>query len=187
MGRRPLMGGNWKLNPRKVSDAVGLATEVSIKVSSFAWCAIAMIGARSYVSGKSGNCSEVVLTLLTGRDFEWVSLYVEWWKCNKDTLVRERCGAFTVRFSCCNLSISGPKPGRFLFTSNEPGTVHLAGEQHAIMTSVIQLNCAFTTNSFGLNIIRWRIPGYFELRGMNVMGGTSILFQLNNLSCLLCV
>lgn len=29
MGRRPLMGGNWKLNPRKVSDAVGLATEVS--------------------------------------------------------------------------------------------------------------------------------------------------------------
>lgn len=28
MGRRPLMGGNWKLNPRKVSDAVGLATEV---------------------------------------------------------------------------------------------------------------------------------------------------------------
>lgn len=30
MGRRPLMGGNWKLNPRKVSDAVGLATEVRL-------------------------------------------------------------------------------------------------------------------------------------------------------------
>ena len=30
MGRRPLMGGNWKLNPRKVSDAVGLATEVKL-------------------------------------------------------------------------------------------------------------------------------------------------------------
>jgi hypothetical protein len=34
MGRRPLMGGNWKLNPRKVSDAVGLATEVR-KISMF--------------------------------------------------------------------------------------------------------------------------------------------------------
>ena len=28
-GRKPLMGGNWKLNPRKVSDSVKLASEVS--------------------------------------------------------------------------------------------------------------------------------------------------------------
>jgi len=28
-GRRPLMGGNWKLNPRSVSESIALATEVA--------------------------------------------------------------------------------------------------------------------------------------------------------------
>jgi hypothetical protein len=44
MGRRPLMGGNWKLNPRKVSDAVGLATEVR-KISMFflMYCLVVML------------------------------------------------------------------------------------------------------------------------------------------------
>jgi hypothetical protein len=28
-GRRPLMGGNWKLNPKSVQESINLATEVA--------------------------------------------------------------------------------------------------------------------------------------------------------------
>jgi hypothetical protein len=34
-GRRPLMGGNWKLNPTKVNKAKELATEVNIEKKKY--------------------------------------------------------------------------------------------------------------------------------------------------------
>ena len=39
-GRRPLMGGNWKLNPSTVTKATGLATEVKIYTFNFSFSLI---------------------------------------------------------------------------------------------------------------------------------------------------